>query len=193
MFNFAYWNNGVTSKILWNDGKGNFTFSTSGFSQIAPIQQSELYDVNSDGFLDLVFSYAANHLKATNDIIIMWGNGTDFALSNSTSFSYPIGYYLWDIDFTDVDNDGIAEILLSVGNGNDGWANVKYLIDLYKSDDKGKTFIKKSNQYFDDNTMSYVNKMRVKDIDNNGKMDIYTSDKKDNIRWEWNGSKFIKK
>lgn len=192
MINFAYWNNGVTSKILWNDGKGNFTVGTSGFSEIAPIHQSELFDVDNDGFLDLVFSYVANHLKRTNDIIIMWGNGKDFNLSNSTSFEYPNGYYLWDIDFTDVDNDGISEILLSEENVADDGAIAHHLIDLYKSDDIGKTFIKKTDQYFDNNSMSYVNKMRVKDIDNDGKMDIYTSDRKDNIRWEWNGTKFIK-
>lgn len=193
MINFAYWSNGVTSKILWNDGKGNFTVGTSGFSEIAPIHQSELFDVDNDGFLDLVFSYVVNHLKKTNDIIIMWGNGKDFNLSNSTSFEYPNGYYLWDIDFTDVDNDGISEILLSEENVTDGWTIANHLIDLYKSDDKGKTFIKKTDQYFDNNSMSFVNKMRVKDFDNNGKIDIYTSDRKDYIRWEWNGSKFIKK
>ena len=193
LMNFAFWNNGVTSKILWNDGKGNFTYGTSGFSKIAPIQQSELFDVNNDGFLDLVFSYVANHLKKTNDMIIMWGNGKDFNLSNSSSFEYPVGYYLWDIDFTDVDNDGTSEILLSEENIIDGGSNANYLIDLYKSEDKGKTFIKKTDQYFDTNSMSFVNKMRVKDIDNNGKMDIYTSDRKDNIRWEWNGTKFIKR
>lgn len=193
MMNFFYWSNGVTSKILWNDGKGNFTYGTSGFSEIAPIQQSQLYDVNNDGYLDLVFSYLGNQLKATNDIIIMWGNGKEFNLSNSTSFVFPVNYYLWDIDFTDVDNDGIAEILLSFENVINGWANSTYLIDLYKSDDQGKTFVKKTDQYFDNNNVSYINKMRVKDIDNNGKMDIYTSDRKDYIRWEWNGSKFIRK
>lgn len=195
MFNFAYWNNGVSSKILWNDGKGNFSFGTSGFSEIAPIHQSELYDINNDGYLDLVCSYVANHLKATNDIIIMWGNGKDFSLSNSTSFTYPVNFYLWDIDFIDINNDGIAEILLSEDNVNiNEWkSNDKFFIDLYKSDDKGKTFIKKTDQYFDVNNMYFVNKLRVKDIDNNGRMDIYTSDKKDNIRWEWNGNKFVRK
>ena len=194
MINFAYWSNGVTSKILWNDGKGNFTVGTSGFSEIAPIHQSELFDLNNDGFLDLVFSYVSNHIKTTNDLIIMWGNGEDFSSPNSTSFTYPVNYYLWDIDFIDIDNDGIAEILLSEDNVNiNEWeSNDKYFIDLYKSDDKGKTFIKKTNQYFDINNMLFVNKMRVKDFDNNGKMDVYTSDRKDYIRWEWNGTKFIK-
>ena len=195
MMNFSYWSNGVTSKILWNDGKGNFTYGTSGFSEIAPISQSELFDLNNDGFLDFVFTYVPNHLKATNDLIIMWGNGKDFTLSNSTSFTYPVNYYLWDIDFIDIDNDGIAEILLSEDDNNvkEYRSDAKYFIDLYKSDDQGKTFVKKTDHYFDKNNMSFVNKMRVKDIDNNGKMDIYTSDRKDYIRWEWNGSKFIRK
>jgi hypothetical protein len=34
--------------------------------------------------------------------------------------------------------------------------------------------------------------MTIKVIDNNEKIDIYSADKKDNIRWECNGVKFIK-
>jgi len=182
-----------TSKILWNDGNGNFTYGTSGFSEIQVIHHSELYDVNNDGFLDLVISVVASHLKDTTDIIVMWGNGKDFELSNSTSFEIPVEYYLWNIDFIDVDNDGIAEIMLSFDDFSvSGGSNVKYLIELYKSDDNGLTFIRKTDQYFDNNTMSYVNRITVKDIDKNGKMDIYTSDKRDNIRWEWNGSMFLR-
>jgi hypothetical protein len=35
--------------------------------------------------------------------------------------------------------------------------------------------------------------MIVQDIDKNGMVDIFSAEKKDNIRWEWNGSKFIRK
>lgn len=192
MMNFAFFNNGVTSKILWNDGKGNFTFKTSGFSNVAPIVLSELFDVNYDGFLDLVVARVNSHLDQNKEIIIMWGNGKDFGLSNSTSFEYPMNCYLWDIDFTDVDNDRIAEILLSLENVVDVLPNKRYFVDLYKSNDIGKTYNTVTNQYFDNIYVSYLNKMIVRDLEKNGKIDIYTADKKDNIRWEWNGSKFIR-
>ncbi len=196
MFNFAYWNTGVTSKILWNDGKGNFTYGTSGFSEIAPVNHSELFDINSDGFLDLVISYTANHLKQTNDMIVMWGNGKDFNLINSTSFEYPVYKALMDIDFTDINNDGISEIILSgtdilLGTSPD--TGLKYFIDLYQSDDKGKTFIKKTDKFFDVVNFPNFGHMIVKDLNNNGLMDIYGVNRKDSIRWEWNGSKFMDK
>jgi len=194
IFNFNYHGNNVCSKILWNDGKGNFTYDISGFSEIAPVDHSELYDVNNDGFLDLVISYIDNSIN-TKNIVIMWGNGKDFNLSNSTSFVYSNYLSLMDIDFTDINNDGISEIIISgtdISNGTN-YGFIKYFIDIYQSNNKGNTFIKKTKQYFDINYFTRFGHMIIKDIDNNSKLDIYASDKKDNIRWEWNGSMFIKK
>jgi len=100
-----------------------------------------------------------------------------------------------DIDFTDINNDGISEIIISgtdISNGTN-YGFIKYFIDIYQSNNKGNTFIKKTKQYFDINYFTRFGHMIIKDIDNNSKLDIYASDKKDNIRWEWNGSMFIKK
>ena len=52
MFNFHTATNHVTSKILWNDGKGNFSFDASGIGDIPLVDHAELADVNNDGFLD---------------------------------------------------------------------------------------------------------------------------------------------
>lgn len=196
MFNFGYWENFITSKILWNDGNANFTFSEAGFSRIAPVHRSQLFDVNKDGFLDLVISQPL----AKYHVDIMWGNGKDFDLSNSSSFEtidYPVGSVI-DIDFTDVDNNGMAEIILSghatsyVSPIDSTHTNV-YYIQLFQSDDNGKTFTNKTKQYFDVTSFPRFANMSVKDLDKNGKTDIYSGDRKDSIRWEWNETKFIYK
>ena len=187
--NFHYGANGVTSKILWNDGNGNFTYGTSGFSDISPIGSAELYDINNDDFLDLIIEHIQTMPTRIPNIIVMWGNGKDFELDNSTTFLLDGNLYLMDIDFTDINNDGIAEIIISGTDETDG---LKYFISLYRSDDIGKTFIDKTEQYFDVNNFPRFGHMTLKDIDKNGLMDIYTVDKKDNIRWEWNGSMFVR-
>ena len=119
----------------------------------------------------------------------MWGNGQDFELNNSTTFLLDSELYLVDIDFNDIDSDGISEIIIS---GIDLTVGLKHFISLYKSNDNGITYIDKTNQYFDDTNFQKLGHLTVNDIDKDGLMDIYTVDKRDNIRWEWNGSKFIK-
>jgi hypothetical protein len=189
MMNFHYGTNGVTSKILWNDGTGNFTYGTSGFSDISYIDIAELYDINNDGFLDLIIDHIQITPTRTPNITVMWGNGQDFDLTNSTTFSLDSELYLMDIDFVDINNDGTSEIIISGTDLTDG---LQYFISLYMLDDGGLTFADKTNQYFDVINFPRFGHIIVKDIDKNGKMDIYSADKKDNIRWEWNGLKFIK-
>ena len=40
MMNFHYGNNGVTSKILWNDGVGNFSYDDRGIGEIPVVDAS---------------------------------------------------------------------------------------------------------------------------------------------------------
>ena len=188
MFNFHYGHNGVTSKILWNDGVGNFSYDDSGIGEIPVVDASELIDVNGDGYLDLVIDYITNNPRTPNTAV-MWGNGEGFDLINSSSFTLEENQFIHDLDFADLDSDGMQELIIS---GYDGY-NTKFWIEIYQSIDNGNSFINRSLDYIEDN-ISYIrfDHLIVKDIDKNGNLDIFTSDKRDNIRWEWNGSKFIK-
>jgi len=194
-FNFHNQSNGVKSRIMWNDGKANFTIDFTGVGDIPVVYLSELVDVNNDGFLDLVIVFVpAIFPSRVNDFRVLWGNGKGFSLTNSSTISMSGEWYLMNLDFTDLDADGTKEIIAS-GNYNNptGSGAPIYFISLFKSTDKGKTFSDKTSQYIDNNTAGRFYHIRVQDIDKNGQLDIFSGEKKDNIRWEWNGTKFIRK
>ena len=194
-FNFHNQSNGVKSRIMWNDGKANFTIDFTGVGDIPVVYLSELVDVNNDGFLDLVIVFVPTTFPSrVNDFRVLWGNGKGFSLTNSSSISISGEWYLMNLDFTDLDADGTKEIIAS-GNYNNptGSGAPIYFISLFKSTDKGKTFSDKTSQYIDNNTAGRFYHIRVQDIDKNGQLDIFSGEKKDNIRWEWNGTKFIRK
>ena len=194
-FNFHNQSNGVKSRIMWNDGKANFTNDFTGVGDIPVVYQSEFADINNDGFLDLVIVFVPTTFPSrVNDFRVLWGNGKGFSLTNSTAINISGEWYLMNLDFTDLDADGTKEIIAS-GNYNNplGSGPPIYFISLFKSADKGKTFSDKTSQYIDNNTAGRFYHIRVQDIDKNGQLDIFSGEKKDNIRWEWNGSKFIRK
>lgn len=186
MFNFHYDANGVASKILWNDGVGNFSYDDRGIGEIPVVDASELIDVNGDGYLDLVIDYITNNPRTPNTAV-MWGNGEGFDLINSSSFTLEENQFIHDLDFADLDSDGMQELIIS------GNSNGTYWIEIYQSIDNGNSFINRSLDYIEDN-ISYIrfDHLIVSDIDNNGKVDIFAPDRKDNIRWEWNGSQFVR-
>jgi len=189
VFNFHYQGNGVKSKIHWNDGKGNFTQDVSGIGEIPTVQSSELVDVNGDGWLDLVIDYVKfiNGVR-TPTVSIMWGNGNRFGLNNSNGWEYSGTKFMMNLDFVDLDGDGYMEIFIS---GNTGYANS--YIEVYKTGGSVNTWMDKTNQYFSNTSFGLFGQMIFKDIDKNGKLDIFSMNKKDRIHWEWDGSKFMRK
>ena len=192
-FNFHNQAAGVKSRIMWNDGKANFSLDYNGIGDIPTAYQSELVDINNDGFLDLVITFVPNGPTRTNDLRILWGNGNGFTLANSSSISISGEWYLMNLDFIDIDKDGTKEVIPSGTYDNPAGGAPIYFISFFKSEDKGKTYSDKTTQYIDNNKASRFYHIRVQDIDKNGMLDIFSGEKKDNIRWEWNGSKFIKK
>lgn len=191
-FNFHFPSNGVKSRIMWNDGKANFNIDVNGIGNIPVVYQSELFDVNNDGFLDLVLVFVPNGNPRTNDFRVLWGNGKDFSLNNSTKIDISGDLFLMNLDFLDIDKDGFFEILQS--GTVDKNKTIMYYIALHKSDDKGKSFTNKTSQFIEgDITSTRFFHIRVQDIDKNGSIDIFSSEKKDNLRWEWNGTKFLRK
>jgi hypothetical protein len=191
-FNFHSQSNGVKSRIMWNDGKANFSIDFNGIGDIPVADQSELVDINNDGFLDLVINFHPNGISRINDFRVLWGNGIGFSLSNSTSISMPGNWYLMNLDFLDIDKDGTKEIVPSGNYDNPSGGAPIYFISFYKSENKGQTFTDKTSQFIDNNKANRFYHIRVQDIDKNGLIDIFSGEKKDNIRWEWNGNHFVR-
>jgi len=194
MFNFHQIppiGNGVKSVVLINDGLGNFKSDTTGIGNIPFVSQSELFDINKDGFLDLALKYSKPSFTPTTNrstnIMILWGNGKNFNLNRKTEWVMSDNNTIINIDFMNIDNDNLFEILLS---NEDEFG--KFSIHLFKSEDSGKSFIDKTSIYIDNNKCNKFAHMRVQDIDKNGKLDLFSGDKREKNRWEWNGVKFIK-
>lgn len=184
IFNFHLMHNGVKSQVLLNDGSANFIASEiSGISDIPLVDASELIDVNKDGNLDLVLNNR-NQAGNGNQLRIFWGNGKTFSVSNVTNISIPnVGVY--DIDAYDANGDGTLELVIFSIDPN-GWA-----VDFYGSADKGASFTNQTGKYILNNAnitpqngFIHVKHIFVSDIDQNGKIDIVSSNRATNIRWE---------
>ena len=171
---------GIRNFILWNDGKGNFT-QEDYFGEVS-IDYAELIDINNDGFLDLVISRVNHYTNQIHTIEVLWGNGKGFDATSCTKTDDINTGYAMDLDFVDIDNDKIYEILYA-SDSDKGWK-----LNLYKLDDKLKTLTDVTQKYIPENTRKSnddaAKYFRVQDINKNGKIDIFSTDKHSNIRWE---------
>ena len=171
---------------------------------------SEMTDVDKDGYVDLILGgsykeqdYDANFFGPT----VLWGDGSGkFYVANSTIlFDYrEIDYsqnnlisISHDYAVNDIDGDGINDIVI-FSECSDIWlySVVKGLANR-KFEDKTKEWLPDPIKSETSNHVWVV----MKDIDNNGRIDIVESethitssleDRRKSVRWEWNGSKFDK-
>lgn len=189
-FNFHVQGNGVPSRILWNDGKGHFTSDPSGIGFIPVVDASELVDVNGDGVLDLVISNViADPVSRVPRLTIMWGNRGGFSLSRSVSVTYGSKTNANDLSFFDVNKDGTQDILLTYvhESGN-------YGVQVFLVLDAGTRLSDATSSYVDTAVGTRrFDRTRLQDVDGNGLIDLIGVDKRSGVRWEWNGSRFIKR
>lgn len=188
--------NKTISKFLINDGKGNFKADASlypGSLYNGSFFTSELYDINGDGFLDLVtggFEHAGTNTK------IFWGNASGQYLTSKMVTIPKIANYgvIVDINFIDYDKDGKTDILITrTGDGTGPVPYYKgYYLQLLKnngtsfSDVTGTTIANHENA----NSNFYIKKIRIQDVDNDGDLDITTDDKFDGLVWYNNNGSF---
>lgn len=188
--------NKTISKFLINDGKGNFTPDATLYPSAlynASVFTSELYDINGDGFLDLVTG-GFEHSGANTEIF--WGNASgQYLTSKMTTIPKIVDFgIIVDINFIDFDKDGKTDILIT--RTGDGTGSVPYYKGFYLqllknngtsfSDVTGTTI----SSYKNSSINYYIKKIRIQDVDNNGDLDITTDDKFDGLVWYNTNGKF---
>ena len=171
---------------LLNLGNGNFTVDNFFVARIDFIGMwaTQLYDINDDGFLDLVLA-GRNSLIA---IQIFWGNGQRYTNDNSTIIEN--GLSVGDFAIGDINGDGKEEIVAKFNSSGPG-----EVVRVYEHDGQ-YNYTDRTNIFIEDNVNTQIMSIvwiRLQDIDNNGLIDLFNADKgNSNIgnpqRWEWNGS-----
>ncbi len=167
---------------LVNDGSGNFSVNNNLGVYISPyvgdFVNSEFYDINKDGNLDL-FLMNGNEIDNVDSISgrnyyseLLVGNGEDFSgsriniprVTESTSVS-PF-YTVYDIDFFDLDGDGVSEVItLRTTENYRGW-----YIQIVKF--QNNTLIDVTDTFIDNNrspsdTEHFITYIEIREIDGN--------------------------
>jgi hypothetical protein len=184
------------------------------------VQTVEILDVNQDGSLDIViggeFANALDHPHLMGPTIL-WGDG-------SSNYDYDNKTEIWefgeiptvdgrkvdnndDISFADINNDGYLDVVLTyirqIDNdpNNNGNPSYKSVLQIFKGGENNE-FTDVTNEWTSSPLILLdfpVTWMLVRDVDNNGMIDIVESEKVQSrsvgwsncIRWEWNGSSLI--
>lgn len=193
--------------FLKNDGQGNFTYDDTIFP--ADIKgknyfTSVLYDLNADGYLDLVIAGHDNDQSVAlyPNIVakptILWGSVTGkYSNANSTILPVIKDYGVTNnINFLDFDKDGRLDILLTkTGDGTNLSFYKGYYTQLLKNNG-GTSFtdatVTNIGSYRNDNPRKWIIWLRPHDIDNDGDIDITSEDKFDSHVWINNSGSFTK-
>ncbi len=189
--------NKTIGRFLINDGAGNFKEDLAIYPSTLwgkAYYASELYDINNDGYLDLV---TGGHEHSGATTIILLGNASgNFITSRMINIPAVSGFgVVVDIDFIDYDKDGKTDVLITrTGDGKleQGYYQGYYLQLLKNAganfDDVTKTVLKDNSSA----NANWVNLMRVHDVDNDDDMDITTDDKLYGLSWINNNAAFLK-
>ena len=190
------------SYFLINDGKGNFTYSTSQLDISTLFDQftCELIDIDKDGYLDLIMG--GHEFMPGNTTRIYWGDAT-YKFTNKTDIPLVANLgVITDLDIYDLDGNGINEVVVTrTGGKNDfsnfysGWYIQVLSMANRKLTDATTTFIE-GNVYTQTkiDNQEWIPWMRFGDFDKNGKIDFYSTKctNLNMVRWELQNKKLIR-
>lgn len=189
--------NKMISKFFINDGIGDFKEDLAVYpSELwgKAYYTSELYDINNDGYLDLV---TGGHEHNGASTVIFLGNASgNFMTSRMITVPAVSGFgVVVDIDFIDYDKDGKTDVLITrTGDGKleQGYYKGYYLQLLKNIGNKFEDVTKTTLSGNSSSTAKWINLIRVQDVDNDGDMDITTDDKFYRLSWINNQGTFSK-
>ncbi len=208
---------GVTY-ILKNDGNATFNIikddinydsrAVVEFEQapIVPLMNqiytSELFDVNSDGYLDLIVTGHDFPDQYSGESAVLFGDGSTFLNGYKTlpsSEGYGIGV---DIDFYDINLDGTLEIIVNrTGdpiNGLGFYTGWKIqILELV-----GGNYVDATDKFIDESSgvdSSWMYWLHIDDFDNDGVIELFNDDLKTEAKssvrpykvWDLVNGKFI--
>jgi len=213
--------------IALNDGNFNFSLKTLEEDPSWFTTGYDLFDINSDNNLDLILGWRiGSPLFANEDWfyhnllsnpVIMFGDGTgSFSLSNSLEIPNKYldsrGYSasILGYGFTDYDNDGDIDILISTtrdepgGSFTDGRYYDNYYLILYRNDNNSSyTDVTESDiigSFNNDYSFPNFYHIRTIDVDDDGDYDILPDAIANwgniqygtNLKWLNNSGKFFR-
>jgi hypothetical protein len=190
-------------KFFINNGSGTFTYDNTIFpSDIANTNYftSEIYDLNADGYLDVIISGHEYENAATT---VLWGNYTGkFSKNRSTVLPGIQGWGIAiDLNILDINKDGKQDII--VNRQADGTGSLEMFhglnIQVLTQQSNG-TFSDQTNTIISNNLVSthpqlewfWVDWLRVYDMDNDGDKDLITDNKYYNLQWSNTNGVFTK-
>ena len=193
--------------FLKNDGQGNFTYDAAAFPTDITGKNyytSVLYDLNADGYLDLVITGHDNdpnvalYPNIAAKPMVLWGSVTGkFTSTNSTQLPVIKDYGVSNnINILDYNKDGKMDLLITkTGDGTALDFYKGYYIQLLKNNG-GTSFTDVSTttvgSFRNDNPPKWIIWLRPHDIDNDGDVDITSEDKFDSHVWINNNGSFTK-
>lgn len=190
-------NNFSVGKFMINDGNANFAYDASLFPASLANKNyytSELFDINKDGYLDLVNT---GHEQDGANSIILWGDYTGKFTTNRMTILPKVlknGVAI-DIDFIDYNKDGEMDIVLT--RTGDNTANLVFYQGYYIQilQNKNSVFTDVTSTVMPQNTdvnARWINWLRIQDINNDGWSDITSDDKYYGHSWINNNGTFAK-
>ena len=218
-------NDGSGNFTWFSVGEKISNYFTENTEQDGPygVGTVEILDVNQDGSLDIViggeFANALDHPHLMGPTIL-WGDGSsNYDYDNKTEIwgfgekpTMPDGSNVDnndDISFGDINNDGYLDVVLTyirqIDNdpNNGGNPSFRSVLQIFKGGENNE-FTDVTNEWTSSPLILLdfpVTWMLVRDVDNNGMIDIVESEKVqsrpggswgNSIRWEWNGNGFTK-
>ena len=165
---------------LMVNNNGQFSKANLPFTVEDQSGASEILDIDGDGTLEIV--YGSSDFSSWNDSWIGNMNG------KIATFPVPDNYgIVVDLDFIDLDNDGVKEIVVNrvgdpagtVGNYT-GW--FIQILKFVNSEliDITDTSIEQNSSAFNE----WIEWFNVSDLDNNGTLDLYSNTDYIDVRWE---------
>ena len=191
------------SKFFINGGSGNFSHNADIFpSSVSNLGYftSEIYDLNKDGYLDLVI---AGHEHENAKTTVFWGSHLGkYSTSNSNAIT---GISQWgiviDINFIDVNGDGKEDLILDRQGDGTGAQKIYHGLNIQiLTQNANGSFTDATSSLITNNvvltdsrlTWFWVEWLRCFDIDNDGDKDIVSEDKYYNLQWRNDNGKFVK-